>query len=181
MSRDAGGPRGRAGAGRAFPLLASLALALASGCGPSFRVEDMAAKSLRTPYDTIDYFRYALRREDWGAVYHSLSAETRRYIDEHWLGRAFFGSVFARKELDDIDPHAPPTLAHMKVVELIHRAETLSIEEREKETIVQLYYQSPENPSEFLAEAIPILPERDADGKVRWRVGIAEWLKEKQP
>ena len=45
----------------------------------------MQAKRLTTPWDTLDYFRYALRMEDWDAVYTCLSAETRKFIDSFRL------------------------------------------------------------------------------------------------
>jgi hypothetical protein len=158
----------------------ALTVAISAGCcGTDFPVATMEARRLATPYDTMDYFRYALRMEDWSAVYDCLSAETRAFIDEKWLGRALFGRVFAGKELEDVDPHAPDAVRHMKVVDLIHRAQTLNVEVEPRDAktgaprkgvaIVWLYYEPYGHAEPF------VLVEED-----RWRVGIREWLLERE-
>lgn len=159
-------------------LLAVVVLFVAGCCGTEFKVEDMQAKRLRSAFDTLDYFRYALRQSDWDAVYMCLSTETRKYIDDKFLGRTFYGTILAKKELEDFPGlAAPESLRHMKLVQLIHRAETLNIiEKSDARTLVTLYYESPEKKTDWIMKAIPLLLEKDEKGSERWTVAVAEWL-----
>ncbi len=170
----------------ALALAAGLAAGVAGCCGTPFEVEDMAARNLATPYNTLDYFRYALRREAWDAVYRTLSNETRAFIEEKWLGRALFGQVFARKELEDVDPHAPEAVRHMRIVELIHRAETINVvvepvdpatgRPRRGLAIVYLFYEPYGRVEPFV-----LVEEAAPGGRGReWHVGIREWLRERE-
>jgi len=159
----------------AFPVLAAFLFLFAAGCcTPRFRLEDMRAGSLRTPYDTLDYFFYALRLEDWDSLYSTFSARTREYIDEHWFGRQLYGKFFAAKELEEFDPHAPEALRQMLVVDLIHRAEVLNVvvDDEKRRATVYLYYPP-------LVEAVPLIDE-GTKNKPAWRVGIAEWLERRK-
>lgn len=172
-------------------LALAAAIALSGCCSRNFKLEDMEAKNLFTPFDTLDYFRYALRTENWGAVYECLSKNDKDYLEEkHGLKPTFvdlmaFGRVLKRRTIEDFAPHAPDEVREMPLVDLIHRAETWNVvvEPPDPKTglarkgiaIAYLYYKPYGSVEPFV-----LVEEPDAGGKKRWRVDIQRWLEERE-
>lgn len=153
----------------------ALALGLAAACNrATFRVADMQARFLDTPYDTIDYFRYAMREREWDAVYDTLSTKTQEWLEEKYLGRFGFRNFAESRELADFDLRikVPAELREMKLVELIHRASVLSVEISKDYSTATVYLRY----GRLSPQAVPLLNEKTKDGKDRWTVGIYEWV-----
>jgi hypothetical protein len=163
-----------------------LAASLAAGCcGPQFRVADTRAIALETPYDALDIFRTAVRVKDWGAAYDCLSARTKQFVkeekDKRALGALYdekgaFAYVLTSVEVEDLMPHAPTSVAHMTVAQLIERASERAWKVDLAAGRAWAFLSYP--PLDY--EAFAIVRERAPGQKERWTVGIAEWLDERE-
>jgi hypothetical protein len=176
----------------AIAALSLAALPLAAGCcSTDYRLEDMAAKNLETAFNTLDYFRYAVRLEAWGAVYECLASEDKAYLREQYgldptvIDLAAFGSVLSRRTVEDFSPHAPAAVRELPLLQFIHRAETWNVlveppdpktgRPRKGIALVYLYY-APLDP-----EAFVLVKEKGPAEKTVWRVSILEWLRRRSP
>jgi hypothetical protein len=156
-------------------------LSVAGCCRPSFRLEDAESRRLRTVYDSVDFFRYAVRLERWDVVYEMLSPRSQAWVDEQF-GKFAFDNFAAGLKYRRLDKDAPPELADLTISELIHRSQIVSIEpdERSPRSLahVQLFYKTPSG------KLIPpdktnfplVNARRPAESYDRWTVGLLEWL-----
>lgn len=152
-----------------------LSLAVSGCCAPTYPLDTMRAKNLRTPWNTVDYFRYAVRLGDWDAVWEVLSPRSQEYFEEK-IGRFAFSTFAGGFNYRRLDKDAPPEVADLALAELIHRSEVTQIRaddvEPEKIWRVQLYYR-PIPPSRTNFPLMNAAPPGDT---ARWTVGLAEWI-----
>jgi hypothetical protein len=153
-----------------------LLLALAAGCcsAQPLDVHATRAINLRTPWNTVDVFRYAIRVGDWEAVYDMLSPETQKWVDEE-VGRFAFETFFGGLKYRRLDKDAPPEVADMEVAELVHRAEIIAVRADDVDEglwWVQLYYK----PIPPAKTRFPLVNTAKKGETPRWTVGLYEWL-----
>lgn len=165
------------------------ALLVTGCCGPDKRLEDMRSAALETPYDTVDYFRYAVRLGDWEAVYDTLSPRTKEYVDDKF-GRFAFETFAGGLEYGEVDRNAPPEVKDLPIEDLLHRAQIVLIEPGDPERDpanprappkvrtyrVQLYYK----PIPPAKTNFPLIKVGEGKG-ARWTVGLYEWMQELAP
>jgi len=168
-------------------LLAALALALplagAPGCvcGPDVMpLEEMHAKNLRTPQNTLDFVRTAVRYDDWDAIYECLSPASQAWVDAE-VGRFAFKSFFGGLKLKRLDKDAPPEYAELTVADLLHRSEILRVEADARAPRdlwwVQLYLRIGARPMPMDKTRFPLVrvPAAKAGDPARFTVGLKEW------
>jgi hypothetical protein len=170
-------------------LLAATALIGAAGCcGPELRLADMHAKSLTSPYDTLDYFRAAIRFDDLDALWPTLSPHSQEEIAKLakvpiFVFEGLFASYIRDLRMRDLyEGTTPPAeYADLRVIDLIHRAQISSIERdrrRPGELVwVQLYLRIGEKPIPTSETLIPLIrvPGGKPGVRARWTVGVIEW------
>jgi hypothetical protein len=156
-------------------------LALAAGCcTPPRPLEDMHARNLRTPLNTLDYFRTAIRYRDWDAAYATLSPRSQAYVDEK-VGRWVFATFAEDAKLEDLDDKAPREYRDLTLGDLVHRSEILRVDpdaDRPDRVRVQLYLSIGAAPIPTEKTRIPLIrvhPAKPGE-RARWTVGLIEWL-----
>ena len=155
-------------------LMSWLILGAAGCCSAPYKLEDMRSASLRTPYNTVDYFRAAVRLGDWEAVYGMLSPESKAYVDRE-VGRWAFETFAAGLKYKRLDRKAPPEVAELTVAELIHRSEIVAIRPDDLRSDlwwIQLYYK-PIPPDKTRFKLINVARSGEQS---RWTVGLLESL-----
>lgn len=170
-------------------LALGLALLLAGGCCSTRFTEDNLprTRSLKTPFDAVDFVRFCVRHDLWDPLYQSLSRYTRkkRFDDEDGDGSVLFAFAFPRLTYGDIVENAPKALRDILVATMIHESEIWSVGPPgtpfsaiapERQRAVTLYYE-PISPSVTTF----LLVNEGTDDEPRWTLALEEtfyWLNE---
>jgi len=139
----------------------------------------MRSRNLASPYDTVDYFRTAVRYDDWDAIFKIVSPKTQDWVKRE-VGEFAFKTFASGLKYKRVDPKAPPEVADLTLAELVHRSEILDVswDPSLKGFRVQLLYPPiPPGKTNFPLVNAP-LPGQKTD---RWTVGIFEWKQEIAP
>jgi hypothetical protein len=159
-----------------------LFLALACGCSHAYKLSDMESRKLKSPYDTVDYFRAAVRAEDWDALYAMLSPKSQQWIDDEYGHGFLFKLGVGDLKYGTLDKDAAPEVKDMTVWELVHRARILKIEPDDDDPgrwWVQLVYDPlPGKPPLIDPKntRFPLVNAPTPEQKRRFTVGLFEWL-----
>lgn len=162
-------------------LVLVLVLVLVAGCN-SFHLIDMESRRLKSPYDAIDYFRYAVRLEEWDEVVEATSPRTQQYIDEHYGRGAGFKLAVGGIKVVELFPKAPTAVAEMTVWQLVHRSRILKVDTDDARPggfRVQLVYDPEGKPLiDPKKTNVPLINAPRPGEARRFTVGIYEWIQE---
>ncbi len=164
--------------------LAATLLATTSGCCLSHGCREDAlprTRLLATPFDTVDFVRYAVRMRCFDALYETLSTRTREHGGPKGepLERFDFTFAFPRASYGDIDPNAPDALRDVKLTEIIHASQILNVvEDYPRPGMAYVFLRYDPIPESRLA--FPLVDEGRGNHH-RWTLGLYEWAQEQAP
>ena len=135
-------------------------------CGPAECQEENLPQTyrMRTPEDTIDFFRYACRYECYDRAYDALSSRTQ---DE--VSRFVFSLFFPGEKVPGSDVYVRDMVVNSQTVGIIES--DLETTDGQKVKIASGFLESGNVTQQILL--FPEPDEREA-GRVRWKLGLVE-------